>query len=49
MVLFFCEGLSFSQISKQLNFGNATSAKAEYDRAIIILQQIADINALEGN
>ena len=49
MVLFFCEGLSFSQISKQLNFGNATSAKAEYDRAIVILQQIADINALEGN
>lgn len=49
MVLFFCEGLSFSQISKQLNFGNATSAKAEYDTAIIVLQQIVNINALEGN
>ena len=48
LVLHFCEGLSFSQISKQLNFGNASSIKIEYDKAIDALQLIADIETLEG-
>jgi len=48
IVLHFCENLSFSQISKQLNFGSASSAKAEYDKAIKILQTVASVDALEG-
>jgi hypothetical protein len=48
LVLHFCEGLSFSQISKQLSLGNASSIKAEYGRAIENLQLLADIEVLEG-
>ena len=47
LVLHFCESLSFSQISKTLNFGNATSIKAEYDKAIEVLQLIADVEVLQ--
>jgi hypothetical protein len=48
MVLHFCEGLSFSQISKNLNFGNASSIKAEFDKGITVLQLMADVEVLEG-
>ena len=48
LVLHFCEGLSFSQISKQLSLGNASSIKVEYGKAIEALQLVADIEVLEG-
>lgn len=48
LVLHFCENLSFSQISKQLCLGNASSIKVEYGKAIEALQLMADIEVLEG-
>lgn len=48
LVLHFCDGQSFSQIAKTLNYGNATAAKNEYDKAIETLQIIADVDVLGG-